>query len=508
MSIERAIVVLALVSCADSSPKSDLNITSRVAFEWTDEALELPDEDVLTDALNEAHDIYLRERFERVLDAHDPGELLEHASLTQLALDRGVFDNADIFIFGDELFEYAFRPENGWGDKIMGEGPTVFRAHRERIGGPDSFSCADCHSKGGLDGAGSITQNAYLNGDGDSLTSAVKRNAPHLLGLGPIEALANEMTAILQSQKKQAIRSATTAMQMVEVELEAKGVGFGSLRVSESGEVFEDAITGIDTDLVVRPFGWKGRYANLREIVEFSFRAHLGIRSAFLQQRIKEGELDDELFGTGPWYDIDDDGVSVEIEDGMITSVAAYLAQLAIPQLRPPTHPRLQSMYEQGRIVFSQAECDDCHKAQLLLSNSVLSLRPEHPDYSDSATLKIDVAIDGESPKIHRSNLNEPYVVELYSDLKRHDMGPELASVGLDDRVEAQYFLTRPLWGLAGTGPFLHDGRALTIDEAIRYHGGEAVSSREAYLGLNADEQASLRIFLLSLSRQPTLEVR
>ena len=39
---------------------------------------------------------------------------------------------------------------------------------------------------------------------------------------------------------------------------------------------------------------------------------------------------------------------------------------------------------------------------------------------------------------------------------------------------------TPPLWGVANSGPYLHDGRAETLDEAIRLHGGEAAATSEA----------------------------
>ena len=68
-------------------------------------------------------------------------------------------------------------------------------------------------------------------------------------------------------------------------------------------------------------------------------------------------------------------------------------------------------------------------------------------------------------------------------------------------------FLTRPLWGLAETAPYLHDGRAPTIHDAIVLHGGEAAAARDAYLALDENGRASVRVFLASLSRQPKLFV-
>ena len=49
------------------------------------------------------------------------------------------------------------------------------------------------------------------------------------------------------------------------------------------------------------------------------------------------------------------------------------------------------------------------------------------------------------------------------------------------------------------------DGRAATVHDAILLHEGEALESKTAYLQLSERDQAALRIFLLSLTRHPTL---
>jgi CxxC motif-containing protein (DUF1111 family) len=47
--------------------------------------------------------------------------------------------------------------------------------------------------------------------------------------------------------------------------------------------------------------------------------------------------------------------------------------------------------------------------------------------------------------------------------------------------------------------PYLHDGRAGTLDEAIRLHGGEALDSRDRYVGLTEAEREDLLAFLRHL---------
>ena len=105
------------------------------------------------------------------------------------------------------------------------------------------------------------------------------------------------------------------------------------------------------------------------------------------------------------------------------------------------------------------------------------------------------------------------YYVALYSDLKRHDMGAGLAEKNgqiSDDKVtgvDPRWFTTTKLWGVADTAPYLHDGRAKTLEEAIVAHGGEAEAARQAFQAMSSDEQEHLIQFLKSL-RAPKLETK
>ena len=103
----------------------------------------------------------------------------------------------------------------------------------------------------------------------------------------------------------------------------------------------------------------------------------------------------------------------------------------------------------------------------------------------------------------------------LFTDFKRHKMGkllseplgeefrqptdvakPTLAGVAEDE------FLTRPLWGVADTGPWLHDGRAQSLMEAIVLHdspGSEASPIIAAFMALPAASQADVIEFLKTL---------
>lgn len=100
----------------------------------------------------------------------------------------------------------------------------------------------------------------------------------------------------------------------------------------------------------------------------------------------------------------------------------------------------------------------------------------------------------------HVPTLKGPHgTIAPYTDLLIHDMGAELDDGMTMGSATGRDFRTAPLWNVSSIGPFMHDGRADTLDDAIRAHGGEAAAARDAYLAMTTSEQAELLAFLTSL---------
>lgn len=434
-----------------------------------------------------------REQREEWLAAAEKGEESESLGVFQDAIDQGFYSLDFLFQKGDDIFAHEFTPEDGYA-----RGPfTGFqRIHTGVRGGLDSFSCAGCHSVGGVDGAGATTQNAFLLGDGEHISSAVVRNAPPLQGLGIIQALAAEMTYSLQQARDQAISQAQTTNQPVSAPLTAKGISFGALTAHPDGSIDTSAVEGVDPDLVVKPFGWKGSISKLRRFAEEAARVHFGIQSHILALDNQQSPDPDRL-GDGPWYDPDNDGKTRELEEGALTALAVYLAMQETPIVLPPFDPILQDKWANGKALFDSIGCPSCHTTSLTLVNTIWN---ETSDTTGHA-VTLNLLTDGDEPRGTGQ-------VTLFSDLKRHAMGDALADPhDGDPLIPRDVFLTRPLWGIAESGPYLHDGRAPTLPEAILAHGGEAQSARDAFDDLPAGEQADLHVFLLSLTRDPKVRI-
>lgn len=135
-----------------------------------------------------------------------------------------------------------------------------------------------------------------------------------------------------------------------------------------------------------------------------------------------------------------------------------------------------------------------------LVSFSMLLAAPRIEELSDRAQRGLELFDEARCGDCHTPRLEGPRgPLPIYSDLLIHDMGTSLADGIEQKEATGSEFRTQPLWGLAAVGPYLHDGRAGTIEEAILMHDGEALESRILFEALTRSERDDLLEFLLSL---------
>jgi len=157
---------------------------------------------------------------------------------------------------------------------------------------------------------------------------------------------------------------------------------------------------------------------------------------------------------------------------------------------------------DESTIDFDDAPDPEISESDLfdLVSFTLLLAAPE-PDAPTDQTMRGKVAFhDIGCAKCHVSALRGPRGgIPAYTDLLLHDMGEELADGFPMQEANGREFRTQPLWGVTAVSPYLHDGRARTIDDAVRWHGGEAASIRDAYAALPTNARQDLLAFLESL---------
>ena len=83
-------------------------------------------------------------------------------------------------------------------------------------------------------------------------------------------------------------------------------------------------------------------------------------------------------------------------------------------------------------------------------------------------------------PTLKRPSLKPFLVRNIFTDFKRHDLGPNFHERQYDGTIRRE-FLTMALWGVGSTAPYGHDGRSINLNEVILRHGGEAENARNRF---------------------------
>ena len=208
-------------------------------------------------------------------------------------------------------------------------------------------------------------------------------------------------------------------------------------------------------------FGWKAQQASLLAFAGDAYLNEMGITNRlFPTENAPNGNV--ALLNQLDKVKDPEDAVDPTTGKAGIDVLADYMRFLA----PPPTQPVTASTAF-GAKFFLDVGCTSCHTPSMTTGPSPVSA------------------------------LNNKTIF-LYSDLLLHDMG-SLGDGIVQGAAGAREMKTPPLWGAAASEPYLHDGRARTLDDAIRAHDGEGRSARDKYLKLTPDQQKLLVEFLKSI---------
>jgi mono/diheme cytochrome c family protein len=479
-----------------------------------------------------------------VLDELPAFPLERHVESADIA--AGAWDFPRLLEAGRLLFHTDFNGLDGVGIMKRGDGTPINRFAPVGPRGPGAQSCGACHGFPVPAAAGLAHTRISSEPDNDNAPPWNTRSVISALGNGAQQLLAQEMTEELQGTRDAAASEAKSAPgTTISRDLTTKGVHFGSLSATAdaTGEVRFDLskIEGIDPDLVVRPFGWKGDTPTVRPFVSGPAFGGLGMQAEELLWKNPEA---------ADVPDPDGDGVARELSVGDVTAMTIYTAAQETPGeletlaaagfVAAPSAADVARIAK-GRAAFQNIGCATCHTPEMRLENTVFeeptlrgngafydaALAARDPGYDPERPFRLDLMKDAEAPRL------EPHpeggaIVRLYGDMKRHRMGrrlaepagpsesgnAEAATLEIDGEkvmIPADEFLTAELWGVGNTGLWLHDGRAGTLREAILLHGedapppagdpgrSEAQESRDGFAALAGDDQSAVIAFLRSL---------
>lgn len=221
-------------------------------------------------------------------------------------------------------------------------------------------------------------------------------------------------------------------------------------------------------------FGWKANVASVAHQTAGAFIGDMGITSTvFPTEACSTTQSDCSAAPHGG------NGDGVEIDGDTLAQVVFYTATLAPPARRAIDDAQVL----RGEKLFATLQCAACHRPSYVTGDAALAER--FPRLSSPALKGL--------------------VIQPYTDLLLHDMGPGLADGRPDYRASGSQWRTPPLWGIGLVRDvndhtrLLHDGRARGVLEAVLWHGGEAQASRDAVLKLNKQEREALVKFVESL---------
>lgn len=389
----------------------------------------------------------------------------------------------------DQTLEGPFDELNGAQQAAHAVGDEEFARHFSSASGLGPLfvasSCASCHVADGrghplfmITRFGRPTPSGFdaMEGDGgpqlqnraiagfiaevmpSTARASARFMAPSVSGLGLLEAVPDSTLIALADPSDRDGDGVSGRLSLVE-----PSDFIAELLGASNAASFEQRAQRVLVDgRYIARFGKKASTIDLTHQTVVAYSQDMGVTTDLLPRDLPSAQSGTQITDAAP-----DPEATVNIVD----AVVFYLRTLRAPPRRNRSSPEVQA----GDSLFRAIGCGTCHTPTLRTGRS--SLGP----------------------------LNE-VTFAPFTDLLLHDMGPELDDSYTEGSASSAEWRTAPLWGLGlaeraqgGTPFYLHDGRAKTLRDAIRFHGGEGRRSRTAFDALSAPQQERLLTYLRSL---------
>lgn len=322
-------------------------------------------------------------------------------------------------------------------------------------------SCVACHSDP-VQGGGSARRVTRFGRTADGRFDALVAVGGSLLQRDAIDPGALELVPAAANTVAQRQSTPLFGLGLIEAIPDQAILAVASRQAAQGLHGLPSTVTDVATGKSrIGRFGWKAQQASLLAFSGDAYLNEMGITNRLFPI---ENAPNGDAARLARFDHVSDPEDSVDPATGKADiDVAADFMRLLAP---PPPVP-LTASARVGATLFGQAGCSGCHEPRMQTGANPV-------------------------PALNQVTVN------LYSDLLLHDMGR------LGDGIEqgmarGNEFKTAPLWGLRASAPYLHDGRAGSIDAAIRAHDGDAARSRDAYLRLTPAQRQQLLDFLGSI---------
>lgn len=391
---------------------------------------------------------------------------------------------------GKLLFEHEWTIDDPLCDQGDGLGPAF-----------NATSCVACHSQGGIGGSSGNERNVVSFEIAESDSDSVSKIQPAVLGAtsGVIHANAIDESML---ETRDFVRSkipvpqpersgpcgslVTPADPLVFHELNSPalwGVGLidemstiaiglhGSKRLAArmsqefSGDFSGNKLGMLRTEQgVAGKFGWKGQFASLGDFVASACAMEIGLTNSMHSQVVPKKFQADQ-------------SAKYDMTNRQLNELVCFVKTLPRPQQILPTDRDKLEKVMRGQEVFNELGCADCHVEDLAGIEGI---------YSDFHLYNLEEVKPGAGDGFYASG-------EAEEEFRFDDSNPH-----------PDQWQTPPLWGVADSAPYFHDGRSPTLKMAIERHRGQAEFSSQQFKKLTAHDQHCLIRFLKTL-RAPQL---
>ena len=192
-------------------------------------------------------------------------------------------------------------------------------------------------------------------------------------------------------------------------------------------------------------------------------------------------------------------------------ALVSYLRNLPPPVERKPATAQEAATIGAGHKLFASVGCADCHAEKVGPASGIYSdllLHDMGPELGDSGDYGIftpdapEEEQDDALPAVAGVPTQTPFggVQAVQAKMTPKQLAKLVGAL-------RQEWRTAPLWGVRDSGPYLHDGRADTLEQAIAFHGGQGSSAALKFFQLKPEERAQVVTFLKSLTApEPTVQ--
>lgn len=350
----------------------------------------------------------------------------------------------------------------------------------------NGVSCAECHQNMAMGGGaqaqvlraghtsrGEHAHDSYLhdfrrrrdtNGSSATFTAAaaVLNNGDVI----PDRSLINQRAICADAQPHATINENTSTGR---ISLSVLGDGFVeavpdatflALAKQNHGEAVMVPVLETPTTMEVGRFGWKTQHASLLSFAGDAYFNEMGITNEFFPDEITTVC---EPAGVPHPNDVDHD----------LGSLAAFMRATKVPS-RGPITPQVN----QGQAIFAAIGCASCHVATLVTAPAGTAIH--------GGAYMVPDALGGKQ-------------FHPFGDFLLHDIGTSDGIQQNGPADTANKMRTAPLWGLRTRTQLMHDGSAMTIEEAIQRHSHEAADEAQRFRNLSAAQKQLVYAFLRSL---------